>query len=46
MTGDRAYALRFISGKYQRGQYPLCDAGELVIGCAPPGRVVNFRRFA
>ena len=32
MTGDRAYALRFISGKYQGGEYPLSDAGELVIG--------------
>jgi hypothetical protein len=29
---DRAYALRFISGKYQGGEYPLSDAGELVIG--------------
>jgi hypothetical protein len=29
---DRAYALRFISGKYQGGEYPLTDAGELVIG--------------
>jgi hypothetical protein len=29
---DRAYALRFISGKYQGGEYPLQDAGELVIG--------------
>src|SRR6266850_6983994 len=29
---DRAYALRFISGKYQGGEYPLSDAGELLIG--------------
>jgi hypothetical protein len=29
---DRAFALRFISGKYQGGEYPLGDAGELVIG--------------
>ena len=29
---DRAYALRFISGKYQGGEYPLHENGELVIG--------------
>ena len=29
---DRAYAFRFISGKYQGGEYPLGDSGELVIG--------------
>ena len=29
---DRGYALRFISGKYQGGEYPLQDSGELVIG--------------
>ena len=29
---DRAYALRFISGKYQGGEYPLQEMGELVIG--------------
>ena len=29
---DRAYALRFISGKYQGGEYPLPDARALVIG--------------
>lgn len=29
---DLAYALRFISGKYQGGEYPLQLAGELVIG--------------
>ena len=29
---DRAFALRFISGKYQGGEYPLADAGELIIG--------------
>jgi hypothetical protein len=29
---DRAFALRFISGKYQGGEYPLGEAGELVIG--------------
>ncbi len=29
---DRAFALRFISGKYQGGEYPLADAGELTIG--------------
>jgi pSer/pThr/pTyr-binding forkhead associated (FHA) protein len=28
----RAYALRFISGKYQGGEYPLQDARDLVIG--------------
>jgi hypothetical protein len=32
VTTDRAFALRFISGKYQGGEYPLSDAGELVIG--------------
>jgi hypothetical protein len=31
---DRAFALRFISGKYQGGEYPLTDSGELVIGRA------------
>jgi len=31
---DRAYALRFISGKYQGGEFPLIDSGELVIGRA------------
>ncbi len=29
---DRAYALRFISGKYQGGEYPLQESGELVVG--------------
>jgi hypothetical protein len=29
---DRAFAFRFISGKYQGGEYPLAEAGELVIG--------------
>jgi hypothetical protein len=29
---DSAYALRFIIGKYQGGEYPLQDSGELVIG--------------
>src|SRR5436190_18550555 len=29
---ERSYAFRFISGKYQGGEYPLSDAGELVIG--------------
>jgi FHA domain-containing protein/uncharacterized protein DUF4388 len=29
---DRALALRFISGKYQGGEYPLAENGELVIG--------------
>ncbi len=29
---ERAYALRFISGKYQGGEYPLQDSGDLVIG--------------
>jgi pSer/pThr/pTyr-binding forkhead associated (FHA) protein len=32
MTADRAFALRFISGKYQGGEYPLQENGELVIG--------------
>jgi FHA domain-containing protein/uncharacterized protein DUF4388 len=31
---ERGYALRFISGKYQGGEYPLHDSGELVIGRA------------
>src|SRR5580658_8362667 len=29
---DRAFVLRFISGKYQGGEYPLQDSGELIIG--------------
>jgi pSer/pThr/pTyr-binding forkhead associated (FHA) protein len=29
---ERAYALRFISGKYQGGEYSLQDARDLVIG--------------
>ena len=29
---DRGFALRFISGKYQGGEYPLQESGELVIG--------------
>jgi pSer/pThr/pTyr-binding forkhead associated (FHA) protein len=29
---DRGHALRFISGKYQGGEYPLQESGELVIG--------------
>ncbi len=29
---ERAFALRFISGKYQGGEYPLAESGELVIG--------------
>jgi Domain of unknown function (DUF4388)/Inner membrane component of T3SS, cytoplasmic domain len=29
-----AFALRFISGKYQGGEYPLADTGELIIGRA------------
>jgi hypothetical protein len=29
---ERAFALRFISGKYHGGEYPLGDNGELVIG--------------
>jgi hypothetical protein len=29
---SRAYALRFISGKYQGGEFPLPDAGEIFIG--------------
>src|SRR5438309_3875470 len=29
---ERSYAFRFISGKYQGGEYPLADSGELVIG--------------
>ena len=29
---ERAYALRFISGKYQGGEYPLGQSGDLVIG--------------
>ena len=29
---SRSHALRFISGKYQGGEFPLPDAGEIVIG--------------
>jgi Domain of unknown function (DUF4388)/FHA domain len=29
---ERGFALRFISGKYQGGEYPLQETGELVIG--------------
>ena len=29
---ERGYAFRFISGKYQGGEYPLGDSGEVVIG--------------
>jgi hypothetical protein len=29
---DRGFALRFISGKYQGGEFPLGEMGELVIG--------------
>ena len=29
---DRGWALRFISGKYQGGEYPLSGTGDLVIG--------------
>ena len=29
---ERSWTLRFISGKYQGGEYPLADSGELVIG--------------
>jgi hypothetical protein len=31
---DRGFALRFVSGKYQGGEYPLPSTGELVIGRA------------
>jgi predicted component of type VI protein secretion system len=31
---DRGWALRFISGKYQGGEYPLGGTGDLVIGRA------------
>jgi hypothetical protein len=31
-VSERLYALRFISGKYQGGEYPLPRSGELVIG--------------
>jgi FHA domain-containing protein/uncharacterized protein DUF4388 len=31
-VSGQAFALRFISGKYQGGEYPLADSGELVIG--------------
>jgi pSer/pThr/pTyr-binding forkhead associated (FHA) protein len=33
-VSERGYAFRFISGKYQGGEYPLVDKGELVIGRA------------
>lgn len=29
---ERGFALKFISGKYQGGEYPLQESGELVIG--------------
>ena len=29
---SRSHALRFISGKYQGGEFPLPDSGEIVIG--------------
>lgn len=29
---ERSYALRFISGKYQGGEFPLPETGEIVIG--------------
>ncbi len=31
-SGPRGYALRFISGKYQGGEFPLTSDGEIVIG--------------
>jgi hypothetical protein len=31
-SGPRGYALRFISGKYQGGEFPLTADGEIVIG--------------
>jgi hypothetical protein len=31
-VSERSWTLRFISGKYQGGEYPLADSGELVIG--------------
>jgi Domain of unknown function (DUF4388)/Inner membrane component of T3SS, cytoplasmic domain len=31
-VSGQAFALRFISGKYQGGEYPLSDNGEVVIG--------------
>jgi len=31
-VSEHSYAFRFISGKYQGGEYPLTDSGELVIG--------------
>jgi len=31
-VSERSWALRFISGKYQGGEYPLADSGELIIG--------------
>jgi hypothetical protein len=31
---ERAFALRFISGRYQGGEYPLQESGELIIGRA------------
>src|SRR5437762_9994911 len=32
IMSERSYAFRVISGKYQGGEYPLTDSGELVIG--------------
>jgi pSer/pThr/pTyr-binding forkhead associated (FHA) protein len=31
-TSERCYALRFISGKYQGGEFPLPTDGEIVLG--------------
>src|SRR6476659_8709993 len=34
MAGGGEFALKFISGKYQGGEFPLPDRGEVVIGRA------------
>ena len=31
-SAERSFALRFISGKYQGGEFPLPETGEIVIG--------------
>ena len=40
---DRAYALRFISGKYQGGEYPLAESGEPMRVIVPPVEATRER---
>ena len=37
---ERGYAFRFISGKYQGGEYPLGESGDVVIGRSSEGDLV------